>query len=473
MAVAYAALGNGGTVVTPHLGDDVESVTGRVLEEIRPAPRRHLDISPTTRDTIMTGLTRAATEPGGTSYPVFGNFPFDVAGKTGTAQRPNQPDQSWYIVLAPAKNPQIVVAVTLERGGFGVDTAAPVAARILEHYFKLPITPDRLARAAGNGQARRSDPAAGSQADDYPEERSSAPSRRATRLIMEAAPLTLTPRRARDRRAPRRRLFRRLAARRRRSALVAFSCLHPRRRDARRRARVSRSTSRCGRRLYALIGIALMLAVAKIDYSRFREIRVGIYSLMIGSICLVLVFGAAARGSRRWIELPYFRFQPSELAKLLLIVALAAFVIERTRRGTPLRQTLRILALGLAPAGLVFLQPDLGTGIVLVVITLAILFLAGVPWRHFAVIGGLAACAVSFVLVIAPAAGLPSPLHGYQQDRLTAFLHPSATIQAMRAIRSTRASPPSGPARRPDAATTRRRPSSSSFPSGTRTSCSP
>jgi penicillin-binding protein 2 len=141
MAVAYAALGNGGTVVTPHLGDDVESVTGKVLEEIRPAPRRHLDISPTTRDTIMTGLTRAAMEPGGTSYPVFGHFPFAVAGKTGTAERPNQPDQSWYIVLAPARNPQIVVAVTIERGGFGADTAAPVAARILEQYFKKPITP--------------------------------------------------------------------------------------------------------------------------------------------------------------------------------------------------------------------------------------------------------------------------------------------------------------------------------------------
>jgi penicillin-binding protein 2 len=141
MAVAYAALGNGGTVVTPHLGDDVESVTGKVLEEIRPAPRRHLDISSTTRDTIMTGLTRAAMEPGGTSYPVFGNFPFAVAGKTGTAQRPNQPDQSWYMVLAPARDPQIVVAVTIERGGFGADTAAPVSARILEHYFKLPITP--------------------------------------------------------------------------------------------------------------------------------------------------------------------------------------------------------------------------------------------------------------------------------------------------------------------------------------------
>jgi penicillin-binding protein 2 len=152
MAVAYAALGNGGTVVTPHIGEDVESVTGRVLEEIRPSPRRHIDISSATRNTIMTGLTRAATEPGGTSYPVFGNFPFAVAGKTGTAERPNQPDQSWYIVLAPAKNPQIVVAVTIERGGFGVDTAAPVAARMLEQYFKKPITQAASASTAGQAQ---------------------------------------------------------------------------------------------------------------------------------------------------------------------------------------------------------------------------------------------------------------------------------------------------------------------------------
>src|SRR3954453_16445734 len=151
MAVAYAALGNDGTVVTPHIADDVESVTGRVLQEIRPAARRHIDISPTTRDTIMSGLTRAAMEPGGTSYPIFGPFHFEVAGKTATAQRPNQSDQSWYIVLAPAKNPQIVVPVTLERGGFGAETAAPVAARILEHYFKLPITPSATSSTAGGG----------------------------------------------------------------------------------------------------------------------------------------------------------------------------------------------------------------------------------------------------------------------------------------------------------------------------------
>jgi penicillin-binding protein 2 len=142
MAVVYAAIGNGGRILQPHLGQQIESVTGEVQEEIRPAPRRQLSIDERTRTTIMTGLTRAAMEQGGTSYPVFGNFPFPVAGKTGTAERGvTIPDQSWYVALAPADNPEVVVAVTIERGGFGVDAAAPVAARILEQYFKLPITP--------------------------------------------------------------------------------------------------------------------------------------------------------------------------------------------------------------------------------------------------------------------------------------------------------------------------------------------
>jgi len=145
---------------------------------------------------------------------------------------------------------------------------------------------------------------------------------------------------------------------------------------------------------------------------------------MIGSILLVFLFGTAARGSNRWIELPYFRFQPSELAKVLLIVALAAFVLDRRPHGAGLRQTARLLGLGLVPAGLVFLQPDLGTGVVLVVITLAVLFVAGVSWKHFAAIGAVAAVAAALALVVAPAVGMPI-LRGYQQERLTSFLNPS------------------------------------------------
>jgi len=135
MAVAYAALGNGGTVVTPHLGMEVEDAAGRVLKEFDPKPRRKVKIDPGTRSVIMEGLHDAAQGPGGTSEPVFGSFPIPVAGKTGTAERPGHADQSWYCILAPYPNPRIVTCVTIEEGGFGAQAAAPAAHTILEAYF--------------------------------------------------------------------------------------------------------------------------------------------------------------------------------------------------------------------------------------------------------------------------------------------------------------------------------------------------
>ncbi|HEX2358791.1 MAG TPA: penicillin-binding protein 2 [Solirubrobacterales bacterium] len=142
MAVVYAAIANGGTVLRPHLGERVETATGEVLEEFESVPKRQVEIPEEWRSTILNGLTRAAMEEGGTSYPVFGNFPVPIAGKTGTAERGiGVADQAWYAAVAPANDPEIVVVVTLERGGFGADSAAPAAARILEKYFQLPITP--------------------------------------------------------------------------------------------------------------------------------------------------------------------------------------------------------------------------------------------------------------------------------------------------------------------------------------------
>src|SRR5688572_4258019 len=128
--------------------------------------------------------------------------------------------------------------------------------------------------------------------------------------------------------------------------------------------------------IYAVVGVALMLAVARVDYSRFRELRVGVYSAMIASVVLVLLLGAAARGSQRWIELPFFQFQPSELGKVLLILVLAAVVIDRMPGASDLRRTGRVLMLGVIPAALVFIQPDLGTSLVYGVVTLAVLSIA-------------------------------------------------------------------------------------------------
>jgi len=177
--------------------------------------------------------------------------------------------------------------------------------------------------------------------------------------------------------------------------------------------------------IYAVLGLIGMYVLARIDYSRFRELRVGIYTFLCASIALIFVFGFAARGSRRAFELPFFSFQPSELGKVLLVLALAGFVIDGARKGSEVKRTVRYLCLGLAPAALVFLQPDLGTALVFGAITLAVMYVGGVRWTHFAVIGAALVTLTVAVLVVAPAIGTPI-LKGYQQQRLTSFLHPSA-----------------------------------------------
>jgi penicillin-binding protein 2 len=135
MAIAYAALGNDGTIVTPHLGLEIRDSAGRVLKEFKYQPRRHFKIKPASRQAILEGLHEAAQVAPGTAAGVFGGFPVPVAGKTGTAERPGHGDQSWFAVLAPYPDPNIVTIMTMEEGGFGAESAAPGALKILEAYF--------------------------------------------------------------------------------------------------------------------------------------------------------------------------------------------------------------------------------------------------------------------------------------------------------------------------------------------------
>ena len=137
VAVAYAAVANGGYIVKPHLAQRIEDADGAAVQEFPTPPRKRVSIQPQYRQTIMEGLHDAADAPGGTSYPVFSNFPVQVAGKTGTAERPPNPDQSWYSVLAPYPNPRYVVTVTVEQGGFGADSAAPAACKILSTLLNV------------------------------------------------------------------------------------------------------------------------------------------------------------------------------------------------------------------------------------------------------------------------------------------------------------------------------------------------
>jgi len=172
MAIAYATLGNGGTVVTPHLGLEVMDPAGRVLREIDPGPRRHVDIKPETRQLIMEGLHLATSGPGGTATPVFNEFPIAIAGKTGTAERAGHAyNQSWFISLAPYPNPNIVTVVTIEEGGFGAESAAPANKEILEAYFHRDLEKENKEKTEETEEGSEGEVATGEELE-YTEEAS-------------------------------------------------------------------------------------------------------------------------------------------------------------------------------------------------------------------------------------------------------------------------------------------------------------
>ena len=175
---------------------------------------------------------------------------------------------------------------------------------------------------------------------------------------------------------------------------------------------------------YFVVGGFIVVLLWRTDYSRLRELKYVLYGTLIASLLAVRVLGDVSRGSRRAIDLPFFSFQASELGKILLIVSLSAFAVDRSRRLQDRRTTARILLLGLIPVALVMLQPDLGSALVSVVITLAVLVFAGTPWRHFAALAALGLAALALAVAVLPAAGV-NVLHDYQKERLTAFLHPS------------------------------------------------
>ena len=142
MAVAYATLANGGTVVRPHLGAAVESVTGRQIEAIKAPAARKVKIDAGHRQAILDGLHLATVEDG-TSADVFSDWDqerFRLYGKTGTAERPPRPDQAWYAAFVNDPARPIVVVATVEDGGFGAESAAPVACSMLSQWYRQPAS---------------------------------------------------------------------------------------------------------------------------------------------------------------------------------------------------------------------------------------------------------------------------------------------------------------------------------------------
>jgi len=167
--------------------------------------------------------------------------------------------------------------------------------------------------------------------------------------------------------------------------------------------------------IYALAGIGLMLLVSFTDYSIFANINHLIYAFTILSLLLVYAVGHISFGAQRWIDLGIFPLQPSELAKVLLIIVLAKFLADKQEDLKRLRYLLlSIVYLGI-PMIFVYIQPDLGTAIVLGVSWFAMVLMAGVRLRHL----GLMALVG---IVGSPLIWLS--LQSYMRDRILIFFHP-------------------------------------------------
>jgi len=167
------------------------------------------------------------------------------------------------------------------------------------------------------------------------------------------------------------------------------------------------------------IGLAALGLMVYLPYEALARLAAPLYVLNLAALGAVLVFGSAGGGAARWIGVGTFRLQPSEFAKIIVIITLAAMLSAR-RRELPRTRTVALsFACVAAPTALVFVQPDLGTALALVAIWFVALFLAGASKWHLLAIAAATA-------VIALAAWQTPVLKPYQKARLTVFLDPSA-----------------------------------------------
>lgn len=164
---------------------------------------------------------------------------------------------------------------------------------------------------------------------------------------------------------------------------------------------------------YALIGLGLMFAVAAIDYRLLESFQKPIYFLMLASLALVFLVGEITHGSRRWIGAK--SFQPSELAKVLIVVVLAKYLADRAEKMGRLHHILLSLIYVIPPMLLIYFQPDLGTSVVIAVIWLAMIVAAGVPLLHLGLLGVAGALSVPLIWV---------RLEDYMRMRVITFLDP-------------------------------------------------
>ncbi len=175
--------------------------------------------------------------------------------------------------------------------------------------------------------------------------------------------------------------------------------------------------------IYVAVGAVALAVMAAVDPEVFRRYKRVLYALAIALLIVVFPLAENIRGSQRWIAFGSFNFQPSELGKVLLILFLAGFVADRSRRIGDWRVMWSVVGLAAVPVVLVFQEPDFGSALLYGCAAGAVLLFAGLPWKQLAVLVGIVAVLGLSMLWFVPSAGV-DVLDQYQKDRLIGFVHP-------------------------------------------------
>ena len=171
-----------------------------------------------------------------------------------------------------------------------------------------------------------------------------------------------------------------------------------------------------------VVGLVAAAVVSLLDYEIYRRFQWVMYAFAVFILAVVLPFGQVVHGARRWIDLGFQSFQPSAFAVLMLALSIGAYLADRMDMLGSKRVTLVALAMVAAPAFLVYQEPDFGSTMVMVTLTLAILYFYGTSWTHFAVLAGSGIAAFVVALKVLPLAGIHL-IQQYQIDRLFVFVN--------------------------------------------------
>jgi rod shape determining protein RodA len=175
--------------------------------------------------------------------------------------------------------------------------------------------------------------------------------------------------------------------------------------------------------IFLALGVVGMIVAILVDPAILRRLAIPIYAATCAVMLFVVLAAEVTRGSRRWIDVGFFEFQPSEFGKVLFVIGLAGFAADRGRRIGEWRTVMSVVGLALVPIGLVFIQPDFGTALVYGAALSAVLLVAGTRWLHLGLLALIAAGAAVALLWALPAAGV-EVLKPYQTERLVGFTNP-------------------------------------------------